>query len=568
DPRTGVAAACGAYAENDPLARGMNWLGKHFSFENAVAAKSAFYNVYGIERVGRLSGQRFIGRYDWYREGCDYLTRTQDSQDGFWVSARPGGLGVDSVKVLATSFSLLFLSKGRTPVLVSKFAHGDAVVDARQLVEKLEPGGVVGWNRKHNDARNLTDFASRELFGGLPLGWQVYDSRRRDLSKNEELLAEVGVLVQSPILYLNGHRRPVLSGQQEDLIKRYIEEGGFVLAEACCGSPEFADGFRRLMAKLFPDNQLRPMPPEHPVWRSYFAVPPTEFPKLECLERGCRTVVILSPEPLAGYWEDARFMPKGKDAAADRGQQAYRLAGNVIAYATGMEPPKQRLSFTKIVDVSKLDKSPPRGFLKPAQLTLLGEQEPAPAAMRKLMAHVRDQVRLDVVLDRESIPAGNPELFKYKFVYMHGRKRFTFTEEENENVRANLEHGGLLFADACCGKPEFDAAFRDAMSKMFPDRKLEPIPVDDDLYSAKLNGVAVRTVKRREKADGAGPDGGFADLPPALEGIKIDGRWVVIYSKFDIGCALEGHKATDCLGHTRESALQLGTAAVLYSLKR
>ena len=30
-----------------------------------------FYNVYGIERVGRLSGQRFIGDHDWYREGCE-----------------------------------------------------------------------------------------------------------------------------------------------------------------------------------------------------------------------------------------------------------------------------------------------------------------------------------------------------------------------------------------------------------------------------------------------------------------------------------------------------------------
>jgi hypothetical protein len=58
------------------------------------------------------------------------------------------------------------------------------------------------------------------------------------------------------------------------------------------------------------------------------------------------------------------------------------------------------------------------------------------------------------------------------------------------------------------------------------------------------------------------------DLPPALEGIKIDGRWVVLYSKYDLGCALEGNKSTECLAHDRESALRLGTAAVLYSLKR
>ena len=60
----------------------------------------------------------------------------------------------------------------------------------------------------------------------------------------------------------------------------------------------------------------------------------------------------------------------------------------------------------------------------------------------------------------------------------------------------------------------------------------------------------------------------FRDVDPHLEGIKINGRWAVIYSKYDIGCALEKHKSTDCLGHDPDSALRLGTAAVLYALKR
>ena len=55
---------------------------------------------------------------------------------------------------------------------------------------------------------------------------------------------------------------------------------------------------------------------------------------------------------------------------------------------------------------------------------------------------------------------------------------------------------------------------------------------------------------------------------PYLEGVKVDGRWVIVYSKYDIGCALEGHKAADCLGHDKESALKLASAVVLYSLKR
>lgn len=569
DPQTGIAANCGIYEENQPMNRGMNWIGQNFSFDAAVNIKSAYYNIYGIERVGRLSGQRFIGRIDWYREGCELLVRTQDPRGGFWASNRQVGVPVDNIRVLATSFSLLFLSKGRTPILISKLAYGDHTFNkSNLLVERPEAGGAIGWNRKHNDARHLTEFSSRELFQGLPLGWQVYDPRRREYKTKDEILNEVGVLVQSPILYLNGHRAPKLAGQHKEILKRYIEEGGFVVAEACCGKDEFAQGFKDLMEELFPDNKLAPLPAEHPIWRSFYAVPPGTFPKVLGMERGCRTVVILSEEPLAGYWEEEKYMPKGRGVSKNRGEEAYRLAGNIIAYATGMEPPKQRLTRTQIVDASREDRSPPRGFIKPAQLRLPDENFPAPAAMRNVMGYLRDKARIDVVLDTEPIRPNDDELFKYKFVYMHGRKAFNLSDAELNNIKANLSSGGLLFADACCGSPAFDRSFREMVKQLYPDAELQPIPTDDELYSPAISGVAIRNVKRREKTDGVGDDGGFLTAPPALEGVKIDGRWAIIYSKYDIGCALEGHKATDCLGHNRESALQLTAAAILYALKR
>jgi hypothetical protein len=57
-------------------------------------------------------------------------------------------------------------------------------------------------------------------------------------------------------------------------------------------------------------------------------------------------------------------------------------------------------------------------------------------------------------------------------------------------------------------------------------------------------------------------------MPPWLEGIKgDDGRWMVLYSKYDIGCALEGHQSLGCLGYDPASALKLARAAVLYNLR-
>ncbi len=572
NPVTGVSANCGVSESNDPIRRGLNWIGKNFAFESAIESKSAFYNTYGIERVGRLSGQRFLGRADWYREGCEWLVKVQH-RDGYW--SRAEGVGIDGIRVVSTSFSLLFLSKGRSPVLISKLAYGDFVEPQKGvIIEKGGEKGVIGWNRKHNDARHLTEFVARELFKGMPLGWQVYDPRRVSLPNEQALLEEVGVLVQSPILYLTGHDAPKLTGQQKELLKKYIEEGGFVVAEACCGSKDFADGFRKLAAELFPDNELKPLPPEHAIWRAHFAVPPADFKKLEGMNRGCRTVMVFSPEPLAGFWEESKYMPKpAARVALNRGEQAFRLGANVIAYATGMEPPKQRLTSRRIESDAKDLKAPPKGFIQPAQIKLESEAPPAPAAMRNLMGYVRDVAQLDVVTSAEQIFPANDDLTKYKFMYMHGRKAFDWEKAERDHVKINLQMGGMLLADACCGSEKFDASFRAMIEAMFADEKLklEPIPVDDKLYSEKINGgVAIKTVMRREKvaAAAAGNDGGYEQLPPKLEGIKLDGRWVVIYSQYDIGCALENHKSTDCLGHNPESAKRLAAAAVLYSLKR
>jgi hypothetical protein len=155
---------------------------------------------------------------------------------------------------------------------------------------------------------------------------------------------------------------------------------------------------------------------------------------------------------------------------------------------------------------------------------------------------------------------------------MHGRKDFRFTPEQLKHLQFNLKNGGLLLADACCGKEAFDKAFRQFILDLFPaaafpdekEGRLVPIPADDVLYSADVNGEQLGTDKiqlRLRRGEAPQPSA------PRLEGVKIKGRWVVIYSPYDIGCALENHQAADCIGYTHDSALKLGRAAVLYQLR-
>ncbi|MBA4064769.1 MAG: hypothetical protein C0501_13855 [Isosphaera sp.] len=590
DPATGVARNCGDYGagQNAALARGMNWVAEKFRFESP---KSTFYNVYGIERLGRLSGQRFLGAHDWYREGCEMLVRIQEQGSDGSISR---GKSIDGTAHLSTAFALLFLSKGRTPVLVSKFAWGDkqdlgnGVLVEVPHPDHKPPAGAANWNRKHSDARHVVEFSAREVFGNAPLAWQVYDARRRRFdddggpngrSGKEKVLEEVGVLLQSPVLYLNGHGPLVLTPAQEEILKLYVEEGGFLVGEACCGDPAFARSFRALVKKLFEGTELRKMPPEHAIWRMFPGVLPTDFPDLEVLDRGCRTVAVFSPSPLAGYWEEAKYMPKDATRPANRGEKAFCLARNVVAYATGMELPKPKLSKTVIVKGAETGVT--RSHFRPVQLKIAGDPEPAPGALKNLMGYLRDNARLEVALTSAVLPPSDvDQLANFKFMYLHGRKPLALTDEEVENLQGNLQTGGLLLADAACGGFDqwqaFDKSFRETCARLFPDRKLELIQPrtkddkEDPLFKvAREANLNIGTVRcRRELPGGKGAEPELRNHPLHLEGIKIDGRWAVVYSKYDIGCAIEGHKAADCLGHDKDSAIRVASAVVLYSLKR
>jgi hypothetical protein len=610
DPATGIPKEpknCGLYSQNTPVANGMNWVADHFTF---TSPKSTFYNVYGIERLGRISGRRFIGSHDWYREGCEFLVGKWDRGRKEWVGglqdplegwiSNAKGQTIDGERVLTTAFSLLFLSKGRTPVLLTKFAWGRIDVQGNGFMEvpppngPRPPAGGSNWNRKHNDTRHVVEFCSKDIFNNVPLSWQVYDARRRRFdgdpgpngqSHDEKIREEVGYLLQSPVLYITGHGPIHLEGYQEEILKLYVEEGGFLVAEACCGDPVFAKTFKALMKKLFPDNKFEQMPGEHILLRILPGLQPTDFPEVEVMSRGCRTAAVFSPVPLAGFWEEAKYMPKDSKLPQNKGEKAFCLARNIVAYATGMELPKPKLSSQKIFAPAK-DDAATRSKFKALQLQPQGEAEPAPDALRNLMGYLRDNARLEVAANTAVMRPHDENIAGFKFMYMHGRRPLDWGKSELATVKANLQTGGLLLADAACGGYEqwqaYDKSFREMCAKMFPDNKLEVIQPaaedgkEDPLFKvAREAGIDIRTVRcRRELAGEKRAESEMKDYPVLLEGIRLWDkerkayRWVVIYSKYDIGCAIEGHKAADCLGHDKDSALRIAAAVTLYSLKR
>jgi hypothetical protein len=478
------------------------------------------YYLYGLERAGRLAGIRFFGQHDWYRLGAEELVHDQDKLSGFWSGAL-----LERDPVLATSFALLFLAKGRAPVLVNKLRHGPR----------------TDWNNDPDDARNLTAVVSRDWKSLLT--WQVVDPA----------VASVPDLLQAPIAFLNGHQKPELDDQAKQNLRAFVEQGGFLLADACCSSKDFDSGFRSLVKELFPEDEyrLRPLADDHPVWRARHLLSPDAYP-LWGIEHGCRTVLIYSPKDLSCYWNQAERAPANTAVIL-----ATKVGQNIVDYATGRELPADKLTVREVKDF-KADPAK-RGALRIAKLQHAGQWNVAPLAVPNLMDALRKPpLSFDVVINHKELFPRDPALIYYPLVYLHGRAAFSFPPDDLDALRKHLEPGGgTLFADAACGSPAFDAAFRRFVAELLPNNPLVPIPKDDELFSTKVGFDLADS--QYTKAAGGGKD--F----PQLEGVKINGHWAIIYSKYDIGCALERHSGLDCKGYSYDSALKIAANIVIYS---
>ena len=518
----GMPVRCDGAVEDRALENAINWIGRNFSAtQNPGRAEHLYYYLYGIERAGRLTGRRFFGRHDWYRAGVRHLIASQ-SAAGSW-----GGQG--TAGLYNTSFALLFLSKGRIPI----------------LVDKLRFGRNADWNNAPDDVHNLTNFVGEEW--KTRLNWQVVDIR--SVRRVEDLL-------QAPILQFSGHQAPVFSAREKTLLREYVEQGGLLIADANCTVKAFDQGFRELCRELFPEpgQELRRLDPGHGVWSSHFNLIGSNWP-LYGVEMGCRTGVFYSPEDLSCNWQfvDELDDPNGPALPA------FRLGTNMVAYAVGPEDLMDKLDKRKVYADEGEDEIR-RNFLQVAKVRHSGDWNPAPGAVRNLMSSLREVAKIDVVRQQRDIDLLDPNLVNYPLAYMHGRTKFRFNRREKEMLKKYLEEGGVLFADACCGSERFDGAFRELVKELFPERTLEPIPVEHELFGSNI-GYDIRRVK-------FGKGLGGKEVDPALEGIEIDGRYAIIYSRYDIGCALERQQGGDCKSYTHESALRIATNVALYALKQ
>jgi Domain of unknown function (DUF4159) len=180
-----------------------------------------------------------------------------------------------------------------------------------------------------------------------------------------------------------------------------------------------------------------------------------------------------------------------------------------------------------------------------------GDWDIAPQTIPNLMTALREPpFRSNVMLTQKDLFARDSSLVYHPFTYITGSGPLSLPSEDLAALRRHLaQGGGMVLADAACGSRAFDAAFRRFVADLLPNHKLEPIPRDDELYAEKV-GFELSQCHYTKAA------GGIKDYP-TLEGVKIDGHWAVIYSKYGIGCVLDREHDGGCRGYIREDAAKI-----------
>ncbi|HUG28365.1 MAG TPA: DUF4159 domain-containing protein [Gemmatimonadales bacterium] len=175
---------------------------------------------------------------------------------------------------------------------------------------------------------------------GLPNLLRAIRERTAVRTADREVVVRLGdaTLWDVPYIYMTGHGNIRFSEPELGILRRYLQQGGFLHADDNYGMDE---SFRREIARLFPDRPLVEVPLDHPVYNLVYRFP-DGVPKVHehdgkpaqgfGLFLDGRLVLYYSYESdLTNGWEDVEVHNNPPELR----EAALRMGVNLFLYAVG-----------------------------------------------------------------------------------------------------------------------------------------------------------------------------------------------------------------------------------------
>lgn len=501
------------------LKAGLDWLERRFDagdfLHGGAMSATSYYYMYCLERVGLAAGRKYINKQDWYRYGAAKLINKQGGT-GAW-SPDPGAVFQASNSAVSTATALIFLARGRNPVAFNKLQY---------------PGDT--WDARPRDVANVTAWMAKSFERAI--NWQIVNIAARPEDWSD-----------SAILLITGSRDPGFSDEDVRKIGEYIAAGGMVFSVADDGSVTFTKAMQKYASKISQGKYdlMRPLPADHVVYRTWTQMQPM---RLQGLSNGAREIWIHSPQDLGLAWQRRAYATKDN----------FTIAANVYFYAAGgSDSLAPRLKCLRVVGD---DETPAGERIYIARLEYPGNWDPEPGAWSRFAKVMRQDGRVD--MNVSTLKAENLDK-NIRIAHLTGTAAFTLGDASIQKLKAFLDGGGTLIIDGCGGRDAFDRSAK-ALCVSLTKKTPDVIPQGHSVYAGDFaGGSKIETIRWRRDPQSRQPLIGR----PALQGVEINGRYTIIYSREDLTSGLLGTSTQGISGYAPASAAQLMRNAVLYAAK-
>jgi hypothetical protein len=485
------------------LQNGLNWLE---AGNNSVHLPDYWrtYALFGLERAALASGFKYFGNHNWYRELAIEQIGLQQP-DGSWAGTDP---------IVDTSYTLLFLSRGRHPIFMNK----------------LRFDGY--WSNRPRDISNLTHYAATEL--ERPLNWQVVS-----------LKSSWTDWMDSPVLFIAGHEALKFTDEDCDKLRSFANNGGLIFTHADGDTAAFNRSVADLAKKLFPQYPLSDLPPDHPVFSTLYKI--KLQPKLQGISNGSRLLLLHSPTDLNRVWQQRDWSGHPVN---------FQMGVNIFIYAAGKANLNNKLKTPLVADVD----------VKPilatsiAQLRYRGDFNPEPAGLPRFASLFLRDTSVKVTVTDADPAELDPQ--KIPLVHLTGTGPVAFDAVQLQAIHDYVDGGGILLIDACGASPAFlRSMLLDFLPHAFPKSRATDMPRDNPILAgtgAGMTPVSLRVRPYRVELDGTSQQ--------PIQFFTL-GKGMVIFSPIDLSTGLLGTNTWGINGYEPAAAYDLVRNVLLNSLE-
>lgn len=492
---------------SDAVNKAIAYLGKDDHIHNFGGHDG--YALYGIERAALATGYRWFGAHDWFRElGAEQLKLQQ--KDGSW--------GGGDYRPVETAFRLLFLSRGRQPLMMDKLRFdGD-------------------WNDRPRDVAKIVQFASAQL--EKPFAWGVADLDR-----------DWWDWLESPLLMISTDTPPVFSDEQCSKLRSYTDAGGMIFIHNEFGSHQVDAFVNALCQRLYPQYPLKKLAPDDMVYSSVF--PMKTLPVLEGVSNGTRTLLIYSPADLTQQW--IRWQSRD-----NKDNPSMQLGLNLFVDAAGKIDFRNRLNSPYIGPIQQ----PPIGKLPVYQVSYPGRWNPEPGAWLRFPRWFQQETGIEMAVQSVDIKAMDPK--GAPVALLTGNTLVNFAKVDTHALREYVEKGGVVMIDSTGGSKEFARSIREGLLPLaFPGIHFSGIPGDHPILNGK--GPCADALPKPHLRNytftllnGVAPSVQFASI----------GKGAVIISDLDITTGLLNSGTYATFGYTPAYCQSLVKNILLWTISR